>query len=130
METKGKSGILLAMMLSLSACIFLPTTSNDESSCETHTRSMTLQKIDAGAGLSPQSCNNNQECMPIVAVIVAVSAGSLLVSGSIVVVNNTVHWLEYQGTCSEGFLSRTRQAFLDTFKNTKALVVRKTVPAP
>ena len=62
--------------------------------------------------------------------IVAVSAGSLLVSGSIVVVNNTVHWLEYQGTCSEGFLNRTRQAFLDTFKNTQALVVRKTVSAP
>lgn len=68
--------------------------------------------------------------MPIVAVIVAVSAGSLLVSGSIVVANNTVHWLEYQGTCSEGYLNKARLAFLDTFKNTKELAVPKAVLTP
>jgi len=34
------------------------------------------------------------------------SASSIVVSGSIVLVGNTVHWLERQGTCEDGYLKQ------------------------
>lgn len=44
--------------------------------------------------------------------MIVVTGGSAVVSGSIVLVGNTAHWLEYQGTCSDGYLARARNAFL------------------
>ncbi len=36
--------------------------------------------------------------------LMALPVGSLVVSGSMVVVNNTLHWIEYQGRCDDGLL--------------------------
>jgi hypothetical protein len=78
--------------------------------CKTYTRSMSLKAIP----MTPDSIACGDEaCLAVLAVI---SAGSALVSGSIVLTGNTLHWLEYQGTCSDGYLNSAKQLFLESFK--------------
>ncbi len=74
---------------------------------------MTLKPVELHQG------NLNCHDEACLAVILAVSAGSFIVSGSIVLTNNTVHWLEYQGTCSDSYLNTTKQFFLDSLGNPK-----------
>ena len=59
---------------------------------------------------------NDEACL---AVILAVSAGSVIVSGSIVLTNNTVHWLEYQGSCDDGYLKIALHKFFDSLGDPK-----------
>lgn len=40
---------------------------------------------------------------------IAVPAGSFVVSGSIVLIGNTLHWLEYQGRCNNDVTSKFRE---------------------
>lgn len=44
------------------------------------------------------------ECLLVYAPIITISAGSAIVSGSIVVIGNGLHWLEQQGSCEDGVL--------------------------
>lgn len=104
----------VSLALALSACVVVPV--EDEvaaSSCDTHTKSMSLKTVTANHG------NLNCHDEACLAVILAVSAGSFIVSGSIVLTNNTVHWLEYQGTCDDSFLNTTKQRFLDSLDDPK-----------
>ena len=104
----------VSLALALSACVVVPV--EDEvaaSSCDTYTKSMTLKTVTANRG--GLNCHD-EACL---AVILAVSAGSLIVSGSIVLTNNTVHWLEYQGSCDDSFLNTTKQRFLDSLDDPK-----------
>lgn len=99
--------ILAAFILAcaLSACIAVPVVDNesDSASCKTLTRSMSLKTVQVGANCHDEYC---------LAAVLTISAGSVLISGSIVLTGNTVHWLEYQGTCSDGYLNTIRQQFL------------------
>jgi hypothetical protein len=104
---------LIPLALALSACMVVPVVDNNEaasSGCETYTKSMSLKAVSW-----QPSCNTN-ECL---ATVVVIGAGSVLVSGSIVLVGNSVHWLEYQGTCSDGYLNATKQLFLESIGNSK-----------
>ncbi|BCK86869.1 hypothetical protein MIZ01_0635 [Sideroxyarcus emersonii] len=113
-------GILRALpvgllALPLAACVVVPVVDQEEamnSSCETYTKSMTLRAVD----FNPNCSSNNGDCL---AAALAVSAGSAIISGSIVLTNNTVHWLEYQGSCSDSYLNAAKQKFLATFSSTK-----------
>jgi len=107
-------GIVLFISLAtmLSACIVVPTIDKNvaqESSCQTFTKRMTLKTVDI---IAHPSCGGAAgECL---AAYLAVGAGSALVSGSIVLTDNTIHWLEYQGRCSDGYLHIAKQQFLDS----------------
>ncbi|OIR11352.1 hypothetical protein GALL_68450 [mine drainage metagenome] len=99
----------------LAACVVVPAVDQEEalsSSCETYTKSMTLRAVD----FNPNCSSNNGDCL---AAALAISAGSAIISGSIVLTNNTVHWLEYQGSCSDSYLNAARQKFLATFGSAK-----------
>ncbi len=105
---------LIPLALALSACMVVPVVDNDEAasaSCKTYTKSMSLKTV----AIQPGGCTN-EECL---ATVLVVAAGSVLVSGSIVLVGNSVHWLEYQGTCSDGYLNATKQLFLESIGNSK-----------
>lgn len=52
-------------------------------------------------GSSPEAAS---ACLLTFGVIVP--AGTFIVSGSIVLVNNTLHWLEYQGRCDKGLVRK------------------------
>ena len=57
-------------------------------------------------------CKNGDCSAAALAGVVAITAGSAVISGSIVLTGNTIHWLEYQGTCSDGYLNKAKQLFL------------------
>ncbi len=117
---------LITLAISLSACIYVPVVDENKesaSSCETFTKHMSMQNLrDLGAGDAQGRPSDipinigggcNAECAAaIMAAVVVVSAGSAIISGSIVLTGNTVHWLEYQGTCSDGYLSSAKRSFL------------------
>jgi len=103
-----------------SACVYVPVVNeNDAASdtCKTFTKSMSLDAIEVQGNMSVRC--QNQGCAALLAGAAVVSAGSAIISGSIVLTGNTIHWLEYQGTCSDGYLNKTRQLFLDSIKTNK-----------
>lgn len=107
-----KAFATVSLAFALSSCV-VPVVDKVEatpSSCQTTTRSMSLQMADQNVFIHG-SCHD-QACL---AAAITVFAGSAIISGSIVLTNNTVHWLEYQGTCSDSYLNTAKQRFLDSF---------------
>jgi hypothetical protein len=112
--TARKSLSTISLALALSGCIVVPAENKVAMpSCKTYTKSMKLDAVDltpryagGGAGCGDKNC---------LAATLAILAGSAIVSGSIVLANNTAHWLEYQGTCSDSYLNTAKQRFLDSF---------------
>lgn len=123
------SGLVLALTVTLSACVYVPVIDEPDTasaSCKTFTRTMSLDSIEMHGNMVQAGCNN-QTCADLavgaLAAVVVVTAGSAIISGSIVLTGNTIHWLEYQGTCSDGYLSKSKQLFLNSIglgKSTQA----------
>lgn len=93
-----KAFLLAALALSHAGCVFYPRQAdlNDAPDCKVISRQLELDMTV----LSNFSCGNGDP-LACVAVIGALGAGSAAVSGSVVVVNNTLHWLEKKGRCAE-----------------------------
>ena len=105
------------LLLLLSACVYVPVVqqnANTAESCKTFTKDLSLETVELDGGNFNQGCNRNAECLnALLATATVVTAGSAIISGSIVLTGKTIHWLEYQGTCSDGYLNKTKQLFLD-----------------
>jgi hypothetical protein len=104
-----KKFLILSLVFALSACVVVPVVDKNEfvsSTCKTYTKSMKLDVVVANRGIC-----GDEYCL---AAALVVFAGSAIISGSIVLTGNTVHWLEYQGTCSDGYLNVVKQNFLDS----------------
>lgn len=114
----GISAWLIMLSLGLSSCVYVPVVDEPDaasSSCKTYTKSMSLNAIEMRGNIVQQpGCNNGECAATALAAVVVVTAGSAIISGSIVLTGNTLHWLEYQGTCSDGYLNKTKQLFLDS----------------
>ena len=110
-QSAGKTALLLAFVLCLSACVYVPVVDENTSSstCQTYTKTLTINPIEMQENF-PMGCND-ESCL---AVVVAVTAGSAIISSSIVLTGNTLHWLEYQGTCSDGYLAKAKRIFLES----------------
>jgi len=95
-----KPVLIVCFAANLVACAFVPKVDHKQKyarNCEMYTKELTLDAVSLG-GLD---CGGNSSCV-VVASLVPVT--TFLVSGSIVLVGNTVHWLEYQGSCDESLL--------------------------
>jgi hypothetical protein len=91
--------IVLAISFFVSGCFFSPRTIEYyDAECDIKFRTVVLVNEEIKKDCSGQKLKDPQSegCF---AVVVAMSAGSAIVSGSIVVVGNTVYWLEKQGKC-------------------------------
>lgn len=92
------AGRLAALLLaaSLGACVFLPeTTTRYDPDCGIAQRHMTLKAYQIAAF---GGCRN-EGCAELLVIAGAVSATSLVISGSIVVVGDAVFWLERRSRC-------------------------------
>jgi hypothetical protein len=106
-------------ILYLSACAFFPEKIADsptQNTCQISTPEWKLtfaEIIDVtvcqGSGKDAAYC--------LLAVGLVIPAGSFVVSGSIVIVGNTLHWLEYQGRCEDSFLQQQLALFKRTFQH-------------
>ena len=61
--------------------------------CQIQSKKMVLDMQTLGS----LNCTQSRECL---ATTLVIGAGSTLIAGSIVVVGNTVYWLERTGTCT------------------------------
>lgn len=87
---------MLAPLLSLQACIFVPrTTEHFDGACQLVSRRMALEPVQIA---SIAHCNGD-ECVILLAAAGATAAASLVISGSIAVVGNMVYWLEERNNC-------------------------------
>jgi len=89
----------LALLLTalLGGCVFVPKTQTTyDAQCSIQRREMTLDVVTGGGNFG--GCNG-KECAILLAAVGAVAATSLVVSTSIVIVGNTVYWLERRGHC-------------------------------
>lgn len=85
---------LLALMLG--ACIYVPRTVEFvDPECKVVARHMVLQEVQVAALMG---CAN-EGCVTLVVAAAATAAVSAIISGSIVVAGNTVHWFERRGQC-------------------------------
>ncbi|MEH6347431.1 MAG: hypothetical protein V7785_20205 [Bermanella sp.] len=88
----------------LQACAFYPTTqySADVERCDLNFKKLTLD-MSASKVQCQGGGNNAGACIILAGVI---TGGSAVVSGSIVLVGNSLHWLEKQGKCDDSFLNK------------------------
>ena len=103
----------ISFAFALSACVFVPAVDKYEdtsSTCKTYTRSMSLKALHMNGMCDHKGCLGG---------VLVLSAGSALISGSIVLTGITVHWLEYQGTCSDSYLNVTKQLFIESVNKPK-----------
>ena len=109
MYLKGFIGVLLVISL-ISSCTFVPKVSDNQENlfeCSMFTRKLTLSATKYEDGMCDDV--NLETCLLGMAIVVP--AGSLVVSGSLVLIGNTLHWLEYQGTCNNGFIIKNYEKF-------------------
>ena len=126
--------MILVLVIPIQSCIFLPkTVAPEDQDCLLATKSMTLhvhtsealidEAVDEMVAAITSDCHE-PECLLVVAPIVAISVGSLVVSGSIVVTGNTIHWLEKQGRCQDSLTQQALEGLTQAGKSMGGTVIR------
>jgi hypothetical protein len=97
--------IILSLILTSCATI-LPkiTTDLDNNRCHLVTKKLTLDAI--AHPMLGDHCHDTDECLFILGVSALYTITTSVISGSIVLVGNTVHWLEKQGKCDDSFINK------------------------
>ena len=124
---------LLLIMFLMQSCIVLPkTVPRDDQECLLLTKSMTIdyytspdmidEAVDEMVHALASDCHE-PECLLLFAPLVAISAGSLVVSGSIVVAGNTIHWIEKQGRCDDSITQQAITGLITSIKNIGGSVI-------
>lgn len=78
-----------------------------------------MHSLDANIG----SHCRDEDCLLVAIAPVTIST---IVSGSIMIVGNTVHWIEKEGTCDEGIIKESVANLSESIKETGGWVVDKT----
>jgi len=101
----------------LSGCAFLPeqiAEDTGQGSCRISAPEWKLTFVEINNITACQGSGKDAAfCLLTVGLVVP--AGSFVVSGSIVIVGNTMHWLEYQGKCEDSFLRQQLVLFKSAF---------------
>ena len=86
----------------LSSCAFVPEVSDTQeyyAECPMLTKKLTLNVTNAEGELCDED-DDIKACLVFMGAVLPV--GSLIVSGSLVLAGNTLHWLEYEVSCENG----------------------------
>ncbi len=93
---------LLAFLIS--GC-FAPAIVADRAACQLVTKKLELVHFEKGSEILMQIASSDchhAECLLFLLIgLPVISATSFIVSGSIVVIGNTLHWIEEQGKCND-----------------------------
>jgi hypothetical protein len=126
--------LLLLFPLFLAGCVFIPKVAPENNQgCQLVTKGLTLDVYTSPETIESsieemshviQSGCNKPECLIILMPTVALSVGSFIVSGSIVVVGNTIHWIEKQGACDDSVTQQTVSKLINSTKELGGWVVK------
>ena len=87
--------LLAALAIPPSGCVVLPRSAVNDTDCPVYTRKLELEVKDISGG-NVCGQGNARDCLIIVGGLAAASAA---VSGSIVLIGNTLYWLETREKC-------------------------------
>ena len=105
--------LILFLPLIIGGCLVIPKTENSiVNNCELVTNKWTLEIYNIGSNNECYGCDDfvrgvlecGGEVEECVAFVATVSLGWTVIAGSVVVVGNTVHWLEKQGSCEDSLV--------------------------
>ncbi len=89
----------LALVPLLSACIAVPVIDHSRPvPCAMVTRELRLTVVELQ---DVYRCRRGDECLAALALGGAIFVASTVVSGSLVIVGNTLHWMETSGRCTD-----------------------------
>ena len=117
---------LLVLPLLLASCFTVTPAQEEEIDCQLWSREWNLNLSDSDLSLleGPITCLE-PECLLIVALsLVAIPITSFIVSGSLVVVGNTVHWLEEQGSCDDSMTQEAINELIETTESAGGIMVQ------
>ena len=96
---KFRGCVVMLASLTLSSCVAYPALVPPiDDSCRLVTREFTL-KAKEFAAVSDRCLQSLDSCLSEAALGAAIVAAAAVVSGSIVLVGNTIHWAERKGRC-------------------------------
>ena len=124
----------LLILFLVQNCIVIPkTVSEEDQDCLLVTKSMTIdyytspelidEAVDEMINAISSDCNE-PECLLLFAPLIAISVGSFILSGSIVVVGNTIHWIEEQGRCDDSITRQTLGGLINSAKGLGGAVIK------
>jgi len=118
----------ISILFFLSSCAMVPKFSENQTipSCDLVTKKMELDLIV----IDDDMCSGEEADVTIACLVTAgfIMGATTIISGSIVLAGNTVHWLEKQGTCDDKLLKthvlKHNKPLLEN--NGKAIDLKKT----
>jgi len=131
MKTQKKIYIVILSFL-CGSCLVLPKTETTSArNCELVTKKWTLEIHNIGVNNECHGCGDivrgilecGGEVEECVAMAAMVSVGWTVIAGSVVVVGNTIHWLEKQGSCDESIVKRSINKLYSSTAELGGLVV-------
>ena len=127
------SNFLLFTLISFAAgsCLVLPKTENvSDENCKLATKSWTLEVHELGKQNECKGCGDfirgivecgsSEDCIKLIA---TVSVGWTVVSTSVVVLGNTVHWIEKQGRCEKSIVRSSINKLYETTVDVGGIVL-------
>ena len=91
--------------------------------CNLVTRSLTLDTIVANPNF--KGCKDPACILVIIAAYPVSGATTGIVSGSIAIAGNTIHWIEKQGRCSNSTLKKAASALVGSIVSSGGWIVEK-----
>ena len=100
----NKCLILIVLSFLLTACAFYPKVAiSQHTSCELVTKRLIIDGFIGGIP-DVSDCNDLDCILVILGGAAVIGIVSFVVTGSIVITGNTVHWIEQQGKCDNGII--------------------------
>ena len=97
---KYKGLVIGFLIIFFNGCVFLPKAAKEDVDCTVKTKKLVMDaNTDLMKVLDGQQSCDTEACLALVVPMLAVSAGTFVISGSIVIAGNTANWLELQSTC-------------------------------
>ncbi len=129
MNTIKKTTIFITLVFYLSSCAFYPKFSDKQNTqCNLVTKKLTLEVFPPNKKkpLNFTGFDISDDfgiLFYILAGVVVIATVSAIVSGSIVLTGNTIHWIEKEGKCDDGAIKKAIENLSKSLDSMKSLFV-------
>ena len=126
--------LIFFLSIIIGGCLVIPKTENSiVNNCELVTNKWTLEIYNIGSNNECYGCDEfvrgilecGGEVEECVAIVATVSLGWTVIAGSVVVVGNTVHWLEKQGSCEDSLVKSSINKLYSSTIDLGGVVINK-----
>lgn len=112
---------ILILSCFVSGCVMVPKVDTSHApQCELVTKKLTVTTKTAGIDHILNDDRPNQDPRAVVVILTGtgiVYSVSAIVSGSIMIAGNTIHWIEQEGTCEDGMVASAISSLSGSMKS-------------